>query len=55
MTTSTAGRIILGIAIGALAMWLWDHREDIGWFASNHAKLTGAQKIIQGLKEVGAP
>lgn len=48
-------RILLGILIGALAMWIYDHREEIGLLASNRGKLSGAGKIWAGLKEIAQP
>lgn len=45
-------RILLGILIGAVAMWIYDHREEIGLLASNRTKISGAGKVWAGLQEI---
>jgi hypothetical protein len=46
-------KLVLGILIGALAMWIYDHREEISFLSSNRTKLSGASKVLQGIKELG--
>lgn len=46
-------RLILGILIGALAMWVYDHREEISFLSNNKTKISGANKVWQGIKELG--
>lgn len=48
-------KIILALLVGAALMWIYDHRADISFLATNQKKLTGAEKIWAGIQEIGAP
>ena len=50
---TNAQRLILGILIGALAMWIYDHREEISFLSSHQKELGGAGEIWSGIKELG--
>jgi hypothetical protein len=44
--------LILGLLIGAVAVWLYDHREEIGFLSANRTKIAGAEKVWSGLREI---
>lgn len=46
-------KLILGILIGALAMWVYDHREEISFLSSHQKELGGVGKIWAGIKDLG--
>lgn len=52
---ATTGKILIALVVGAAAMWLWDHWGQISWLHQNQGKLSGAQKIWQGITEIGSP
>lgn len=45
-------RLLIGLAIGAAAMWLYDHWGEITGVIENRDRISGAQKIIDGIQEV---
>jgi len=48
-------KIILALLVGAALMWVWDHRADISFLATNQKKLTGAEKVWAGIQEIASP
>lgn len=52
MNLSNSHSLILGLLIGALAMWLWDHRDEISFLSANKTKISGAEKIYSGLRDI---
>lgn len=45
-------RLAIGVTLGAVAMWIYLHREEIGLVYSNRDRLSGAAKIYEGFGEV---
>ncbi len=46
-------RILIGLAIGAAAMWLYDHWGQITGVIEHRDQIAGAQKVIEGLEQLG--
>jgi hypothetical protein len=43
-----AGWFLLGLLVGAAAMWLWDHKSLV----QNRDKISGANQIIEGAQQL---
>lgn len=52
MNLSNSHSLILGLLLGALAMWLYDHRDELNFLSANRTKISGAEKVFSGIRDI---